>query len=988
MVAGDDGMIYCTGDLVCRIKNLPNGTVVLDSLSGPMPINGTGEILKDVAGRIWVRKDANIYPIFGGNPVKLPAEGEPSLSSFLSDGGNRLYASYHGNLFRMEHDGSFTKVNNQEVVESTIRCLLRYDEHSLLLGTDGEGIKLLDETTGTVTDYPFRLNNQSSAKLKVHRMMRDREGNLWCGLYQKGVAMLAQERSSFGYVGHKIQAGLFGESPIQGLADGHNDNIWVGTDGSGLFSIDTGTHLVSTIEGGPAIINAVYEDSEGTVWLGSYDEGCFCRRRGEHRFVRMSQFQGIDGKASRVFDIVEDKQRNIWLATMGDGLYCYNLSTKQLVQRFETGLNPWMNCVMASSHGYLLVGTYDGIFLISPASDQPMPLLRHRIVYSLHEDAQGRFWAGTSEGLVQFSLEKGFIKSYTTEEGLPSSSVYAITSDVQQQLWLSTNAGLSCFDPDKELFVNYTKSDGLQGNEFTKGSMLAMKNGELWFGGLDGLTFFQPDKVKQQQYALHPRITNLYLNNMPANAATKGVTMEGATIYESRRVTLGNDQSSFCLELATTELNAPEHVRYSYQLDNEEWNTLPHGNQLLMFSNMPAGNHTLRFRCTCNGFLSEIQTLEIEVLHPWWSSVFAKLVYLLVLACMGMFAFFWIRSREKVKVLALLSHKVRTPLSLIISPLLQLIEEETDPKRLQTLQTMLRSASKLQQLAAEATEEEPIGPIETAKDDEEAEPEVPLPQSRTTLHILVVEDDDDVRRYLKRELSVNFHVTEACNGKEAYRLIQENMPDAVISDVTMPEMDGITLCKKIKKNIYLAHIPVVLLTARADEESTLQGLGTGADAYITKPFSIKIVRQKVQNLILLRQQLRNTYQGQVLQESRVENLEATDYDERFMDRLMECINKHLGDPDFSVEQICEEVGISRTHLHRKLKEKTNQSTSSFIRNLRLKQAERLLRETDIRVNEIAEMTGFRQLTHFSFSFKEQYGLSPVQYRAEKGEKKV
>jgi len=290
------------------------------------------------------------------------------------------------------------------------------------------------------------------------------------------------------------------------------------------------------------------------------------------------------------------------------------------------------------------------------------------------------------------------------------------------------------------------------------------------------------------------------------------------------------------------------------------------------------------------------------------------------------------------------------------------------------------ASEKLQSLAAQATEEEPIGPIETVEIDEGDGDSNDRKQSRTTRQLVIVEDDNEVRRYLCEQLSPDYHVREAANGKEALTLIFQKQPDAIISDVTMPEMDGITLCRRLKKNIKLAHIPVVLLTARADEESTLQGLGIGADAYITKPFNIKILRQTIINLIMLRQQLKNTYQDQLLQEDKQKDVEAVDYEDQFMQRLMDCINRHLGEKDFSIEKLCEEVGISRAQLHRRLKERTNQSTSIFIRNVRLHQAAKLLTESEMRVSEVADAVGFVQITYFCNAFKELYGVTPTEFR--------
>lgn len=455
-----------------------------------------------------------------------------------------------------------------------------------------------------------------------------------------------------------------------------------------------------------------------------------------------------------------------------------------------------------------------------------------------------------------------------------------------------------------------------------------------------------------------------------------------AALYENSKFQIAYEDNSFSIELAAAEIDCPSECTYCYNMDGEGWITIPDGGHIVSFSNLSAGIHTLQYAVEYNGDRSDVNQASIQISHPWWSSIWIKGLVFLGICAFFMLLFFWIRSKEKVKALALISHKIRTPMSLIISPLIQLIDTDHDEHRQKTYKLMLRNAEKLQHLAAQATDEEPIGPI--AQKDPDTNLSADMQQSRTTRQIVIVEDDDEVRKYLCEQLSNDYHVREATNGKDALDLIFQKMPDAIISDITMPQMDGITLCRKLKKNINLAHIPVILLTARADEESTLQGLGIGADAYITKPFNIKILRQKVSNLILLRQQLKNTYQDQLLQEDKQEELEPIDYDDMFMQRLMNSINKHLSEKEFSIEMLCDEVGISRSQLHRRLKEKTNQSTSIFLRNVRLHQAEKLLRESNMRVTEIADQVGFSQLTYFSNSFKELYGVSPSEYRENKG----
>lgn len=255
-------------------------------------------------------------------------------------------------------------------------------------------------------------------------------------------------------------------------------------------------------------------------------------------------------------------------------------------------------------------------------------------------------------------------------------------------------------------------------------------------------------------------------------------------------------------------------------------------------------------------------------------------------------------------------------------------------------------------------------------------------RSRTKNRVLVVEDDEEIRKYICRELASDFHMSECTNGKEALAMILKKEPDLIISDIIMPEMDGLTLCKKIKQNVTINHIPIILLTAKSREEDNLEGLNMGADAYIVKPFSIEILRKTAINLIKSREVLRNSFSGSQMQEQKLKKLKVQSPDDRLLDKVMKVINDNLGNPDLNVEMIATEVGISRVHLHRKLKELTNQSTRDLIRNVRLKQAASLLANQYHNITEVASLTGFTNIAYFSTAFKELYGVPPTSYMEE------
>ena len=252
-------------------------------------------------------------------------------------------------------------------------------------------------------------------------------------------------------------------------------------------------------------------------------------------------------------------------------------------------------------------------------------------------------------------------------------------------------------------------------------------------------------------------------------------------------------------------------------------------------------------------------------------------------------------------------------------------------------------------------------------------------RTKTKYRILVVEDENEIRDYIKGELSSDYKIIESPNGKKALELTLLEAPDLIISDIMMPEMDGITLTRKIKQNININHIPIILLTAKVTPENRVEGLDIGADAYISKPFNTEVLKSVIANLIENRERLKNKFSGQQLPEDKIEKIELKSADEILMQKVMKIINENLSNPDLSVEMLASTVGMSRVHMHRKLKELTNQSARDFIRGIRLKQAATLLSNKKLAISEVAYATGFSNLSHFSNSFKEFYGVSPKEF---------
>lgn len=246
--------------------------------------------------------------------------------------------------------------------------------------------------------------------------------------------------------------------------------------------------------------------------------------------------------------------------------------------------------------------------------------------------------------------------------------------------------------------------------------------------------------------------------------------------------------------------------------------------------------------------------------------------------------------------------------------------------------------------------------------------------------ILLVEDNEELRQFLKDSLSPHYKVTEATNGHEGLAKAKEQSPGIIISDVIMPGMDGIQLCKAIKEDIDTSHIPFIMLTARTALASQVEGLDSGADYYFAKPLNMDLLLLTIRNRFEQAARLKERY-------ARLSNIEAMDLvhsekDKEFMNHLLQVIDTHLINPDFDIEQLCHEMGMSRTRLYQKIKSISQQSIGDFIRTIRLKKAVDIMTHEDVSLTEVMYRIGIQTQSYFTKAFKKEFGKTPTQFMQE------
>ncbi len=1203
-----NGEIWVSGNRLARLE-IEGDSLFYGRLDLPIPTSIVSTMLEDRWGNFWLSKEKDgLYRMAPNGDVKeYPAnDGTPFFSVLCEDGQGNVYGGGSGQgVYRYDRkQDKFLPIVTDGRQKMAVMAMFPANQNELYIGTDGEGMKIYNNKTRQLTDYFVEENTIDIRHAKVHAIWRDHTDNLWLAIYQKGVMVIPPQRNAFGYWGYKsVSRNIIGDDCVMSLYKDSGGTIYVGTDTDGLYLLDSDgnqkAHYSHTADSRsvPSVVMAIYEDSKHHLWLGSYGGGAaWCDpHTGQCTYIRLVDEKG--NVASNVYAFVEDRQQRVWIATMGTGLFSYDLTTGRVVHYPQ--FDSWVDCLYYSrAKNSLFLGTYYGVCVADLNQEvlEDHHILYKSIIYSFYEQEDGHVWVGSSTGLLDWDTATDSIRRYTTDDGLCNNFVCAIQGGDDGHLWMSTSNGLSRFHPSTRQFTNYYVDDGLQGNEFSKNaSWRDAKSGLLYFGGVNGITYFKPQEITATNRKWHVRVTDFYVFGRPVR---KGMTSGGGIIdcpvYKAETFRLSHSDNAFTVEFSTVELDNTDRVVYMYSLNDDPWIALPQGTNQVSFSNLASGTYDFRLKAKDGEVESEVKSIEIRIAPPWWNSWWAWLAYVVVLICVASVVTYQVRLRyqsqqerlrllraeelneEKLQFFINVSHDIRTPMTLILSPLRKLMTMDKEEECQKMYRTIHRNAERILGLVNQlmdirkidkgqmhltfhevdivplldeicgtfadlanmknisfafrhegitefplwldvanfdkivlnilsnafkftpdggeielALEERtdagvegplahcaelritdsgvgidkeelerifdrfyqtknilnykgtgvglhltrslvklhygevyaenredgrtgsrfvvrlPMGCAHLREDEKTLQHEMPsatpLPldreevreynlstlmteveqptSSRSRHSMLIVEDDEEIRRYLRQELSDKYRVAEATNGREALDYIFQNEPDIVISDIMMAEMDGLTLCRKIKQNIQLNHIPVVLLTARAREEDNIEGLNVGADAYLTKPFSVKVLRHTVKNLLQSREQLRTIYSGgQQTGEERLEKLDVKSPDDRLMERIMKVVNQNMSNKNLSVELLATEVGLSRSQLHRKLKELTNQSTRDFLRNVRMKQAAQLLGEKNHAISEVAQMVGYDNLSTFSVCFKELYGVSPSAYR--------
>jgi signal transduction histidine kinase/DNA-binding response OmpR family regulator/ligand-binding sensor domain-containing protein len=1043
----------------------------------------------------------------------------------------------------------------------------------------------------------------------------------WFGTDGNGVHQyLLNSNNFFSIKKGTIEDGNLNHSIVKSVIEDQYSNIWAGTAGGGINIIDKnlGKNTVYDTKNGlnSNYILCLYEDQNKNIWIGSESRGVQMFDVKQRKFYTFPDdfIPKTKLNFSNVQTICQDVYGTFWLGTFNNGLIKLNIKKsktgKYLLNSYRFYTNDFFSknkffrnsikVVKEGAPNIIWIGTNGrGLYRMNTLTDEyelfmsneeDENSLINNDVICICKSKTNDLWVGTTGGLNKINLNTKpytFI-SYTDKQmyGLLNNSVHSIQEDKNYNIWISTNKGLTKISPHittENSLRHYLTSDGLQSNEYCDGaSFLNNENGRIYFGGIKGVDFFNPTEIKETTEFPSLEVTDISLTNV-SQEENKQFQSE---IKSFNSVEFDYDQNFFQCSFTTLDYANKEKCKYRYILEGFDNNYTYTTSGVAKFTNVPDGSYVLKINNTNSDGVWNAQEklVNIQINPPFWSTVWANIIYLMILIVITDFIVkkYFVRIKSvsqeqldklenkktneinqyKFQFFTNIAHEFKTPLTLIMAPASQLMKiVEKDDKLYAYAKYIYKNSLKLQDLIKELIDyrkletgfyklnvrsqnvskiiyeafdnfslyasknkihldikkgNEPlhgfvdrnilekvvtnlisnaikytpengsvqieekyekgrlvlsitdtgvgidddvknkifqrfyhksssinknipegtgiglaltkslvmlhkgtikilntenvgtcfevvipiaetfytqkekyqgdvhpesifISEIESVINKEEEEgASVKQKYSPSSKTILVVDDEPQIREMLESLLARNYRVLKASNGKEALKIVGSKKVNLIISDVIMPEMNGYELCKAVKDNIQTCHIAVVLLTAKTELESRLQGLETGADCYMPKPF--EPVHLDIRIRKLLEHQEKITVRLQNSPEQPVDiKIGVNSKDAKLLNDLQVYVEENMSNYELDADMLAEHLAMSKPQIYRKIKAITDLTPHAYIKQYRLKKAAQLLLENELTVSEIIFEIGFNNRTYFYRSFKETYGCSPLDY---------
>lgn len=1045
-------------------------TELINVQSPSQPMAEVKNIYTDDFGMVWVFTDGMgvtlVNPKTGGKAWLFadqpdPADRTESDKFFITQDENK-------NLWIVPNGGTFSYFDRK--AGKLVPYLLRSNSSGNFrvprikkFCLSDQGILWIsgthDLTQVAFKDHQYHLNGLDQGESDVRSLCNTPEGYHWTGYYN---GIIQVSNSQFEKVGYLAPSGQvvpqqvkFCESPIFALFFDTEGKMWIGTRNDGLFvrtSQGMAHYTMNPADRNSLPSNNIFDiaaDRHGRIWLATYGAGLVLTKQsatGQISFI--SKNNGMPWPKQQFQQV-----RRIFCTPTGEILVG---TTEGLVTFGDSFSTPSKIKFFTSQH---IENDSNSI-----SANDIYFIMQHSNGQTLISQLGGMLENISSTNLLQNNLQTAFNRHISYDEGI----VQSMVEDNQGNIWVVRESSIDCYNPKTGTTEVFGPNDFDLNMSFTEARPVHDPGtNNVTVGTPMGSLTFNPAKMKKSPYQARIIFTMLHYTGESASEP----------ILHKEKVEIPSNKRNLSISFASLDYSRKYNMKYRYRLDGHtpegEWIDLGKRNYIA-FNHIASGNYVLKVKATnSHGVWSKyVAELPIEVNPTFWESIWGKLFMLLMLLGIVAFIFYNYNRNQHEKLnheMSLMkndffsnaSHKLRTPLTLIGGPLKEVLDNEHGLTRqgkemitiaLKNSYEMLEMINKILRFdnnsnlmdnsgldILDKTMEEDdipgqvddgnaaryladIKKVEKETEENMTEEEIRAKEEdRKDITVLVVEDNGDLRKFLYSILQSMYNVLLAENGKAGLLMSRTDKPDFIITDVTMPVMDGITMIKEIKQDHDLVQIPIIILSAKASVEDRLKGFEMGVDAYMTKPFSTQYLLGRIDAVIkqrraLQKEMIEKLEQGgnmaglknmqmipepkktlsQITSEiaekkredaEKAKTLHESDFafmasqiNDKVTAKILKYVTENMGNPDLKIDDIAEAMGMSRSVLYAKIKQSVSMTPIDFVRHIRIMRASELLQQTDDTLASISFEVGFSDPKYFSKVFKKEMGIVPSEYR--------
>lgn len=912
---------------------------------------------------------------------------------------------------------------------------IHQDEHGTIWTIPNNGsFSYFDEKQNHLTVYPLHSKGFGNICLPlISKYYIDSQNNLWfSGQHDLSIVNFKYRNITFKPLRH--------DQEVRGTYCDSKGRLWIGDDKGHLIIYTATGNLIGYLNKSGAIqknetafTNKVYgffEDNRHRMWIATKGEGIYCLDNNSLVHYTHDDKNKWSLSHNDIYDIYQDRKGHILVASFEKGLNIIVENSKKgviFINENNILTSYPRSCdkirrITETKNGVILLSTSNGLVTFQNNFSNPSKIKFYHNNHVLNDTTSllssdvlqsyvtrnGDIYIATlggglqkmkSHNLLQNDIKYSIILPSAGIEGFYLSMI----EDKQGKIWFVRESTLDVYDPKTGKTLNYDPYDIDEHTEFSEAKPAFNSNtGAVTVGMVGGFISFLPQKMRKSTYS--PKIAFVKVQFQGES--------ESQPILNTDELDVPSDKRNLTITFSALDYNNNDLIQYAYMLEgvDRKWNFVGSAHSA-SFNNLPPGHHRLLVRSTnSDGIWMQNQKVLKIYSHPsFWESGWAWPVYIILLAGIIFIASYIYMLKERNKLSKEMNemktnffnnigHKLRTPLTLIGGPVTEILKhndlKEEYRKALEMVQRNSRSMLELvnNMLNYNSSDNYFVDDINAPVFAGQAENTESTGNSNNdkSTTLLIVEDNNDLRSFLVSILSQDYNVISAENGKVGLDKADKEMPDFIITDVMMPEMDGLTMVRNIKRNRNISHIPIIVLSAKASMEDRIKGLKEGIDDYITKPFSATYLKQRVENIIGQRHILQQTYLEQMKdvgsndagkKEFNLDAPEIIDNDKLMIDKLMNYIEEHIGDSDLKIEDLATAVNMGRTVFYGKIKSIIGMTPIDFVRHIRIQRAEELVAHSKQTFSQIAYSLGFSDPKYFTKCFKKDTGMTPSEYRA-------